>query len=363
MLQLSHERILPLHGHIRAGGFQSHLPPVRTGRWVLCGAALVLPGPRVASCSKRWLHHAVASPRALVTRESKGKSLAMSSLVQIGKVPWSREDMLGQLEEFASVYARRPIKEDWGGMHAPHMFLSWFALRALKPKAIVESGVWKGRGTWLFEQACPDARLYCIEPNLGRIQYRSKNATYFTQDFSTLDWSHLPKDETVFFFDDHQNAYERVKTCHWFGFRQHILFDDNYPSLRGDCYSLKKCFGQSGFGIQERSIGGPRLRARLKENAKRLLRFPRVPRHELIQPNDTDAKYLRQNLATYYEFPPPFKRELTRWGDRWDDEHYPTPEPLLQSVTGPAQKILWDKADTYTWMCYVTLGTSAGAPT
>src|SRR5687768_2691932 len=100
----------------------------------------------------------------------------MISSVVLGQVPWSREDMLGKLEEFSSLYDDRPIKDNTGGMLSPHMFSIWFALRTLQPKAVIESGVWLGQSTWFFERACPDAQLYCIEPNLDRIQYRSTRA-------------------------------------------------------------------------------------------------------------------------------------------------------------------------------------------
>jgi len=74
-----------------------------------------------------------------------------------------------------------------------------------------------------------------------------------------------------------------------------------------------------------------------------------------IPPNEIDAKYMWQNLKVYYEFPPVFKAERTRWGDLWDHEHYLTPELLLRSVEKEYQQIYRDEAIFYTWMCYVKL--------
>jgi len=162
----------------------------------------------------------------------------MNNIVTIGAVPWSREDLLGTLEEFSSLYRSRPIKDNTGGMKSPHMFCAWFALQTLKPIAIIESGVWLCQGSWFFEKACADAQLYCIDVNLKRIRYKSTRAKYLDRDFASIDWTQLPKDETVLFFDDHQNAYERIKAAKWFGFK-HLLFEDNYPAYQGDCYSLK----------------------------------------------------------------------------------------------------------------------------
>ena len=273
----------------------------------------------------------------------------MSNVITIGRVPWSKRDMIERLEEFASLYDQRPITHNIGGMMSPHMFFIWFALQELKPKAIIESGVFLGQGTWLFEQACPNAELYCIDMNLEQIQYQSERAIYFDRDFSTIDWNHLPKEDTVLFFDDHQNAYERLKTAKWFGFK-HVIFDDNYPPPVGDCYTLKQAFKHSGFKFTP--LHPPSFKARVRQEIERLLGIPRDS-YDLIPPNDVDAEYLRENLEVYYEFPPPFKTERTKWNDTWDDEKYPTPEPLLTTLEERYQQIFWDDAIYYVWMCYV----------
>jgi hypothetical protein len=275
----------------------------------------------------------------------------MSNIMTIGQMLWSREDMTAKLEEFSSLYEDRPIKDNAGGMLSSHMFLAWFALQALKPKSIVESGVWLGQGTWFFARACPEAELYCIEPNLDRIQYRSNRAEYFSRDFSSIDWSHLPKNETVLFFDDHQNAYERAKTAKWFGFK-HLIFEDNYPPSQGNCYSLKKVFAHSGLKVTPAYSGS--LKAKLKRKIRTVLGVSDFGPRE-IPPNDVDAKYLRQNLEAYYEFPPIFKAERTRWGDVWNDDNYPTPDPLLRAVEREYQRRYMNEASYYTWMCYARL--------
>ncbi len=275
----------------------------------------------------------------------------MSGVASIGKVPWTREDMLAKLDEFARLYERRPIEDNAGGMLSAHMFLAWFAMRALKPKAIVESGVFLGQGTWFFEQACPRARLYCIDPNLGRIRYRSGRAEYFDKDFASLDWNRLPKEETVLFFDDHQNAYERVQTAKWFGFR-HLIIEDNFPPGRGDCYSLKKAFAHSGFEFKPPPYWS--VEAKLKWRiGRRLGLLPQ--RYSGVKPNELDAEYLRQNLGTYYEMPPVLRSERTMWGDAWEEATYPTQRPLLSSVEKPYQQLFLDEAPNYCWMCYVRL--------
>jgi hypothetical protein len=280
-----------------------------------------------------------------------GEGALMSGVVSIGDVPWSRGDMLARLEQFASLYDRRPITDNTDGMLSPHMFLAWVALQALQPKAIVESGVFLGQGTWFFEQACPEARLYCIDLDLSRIRYRSDRAEYFDRDFSTIDWSPLPRDATVLFFDDHQDAYERVKIAKWFGFK-HLIFEDNFPPSQGDCYSLKRVFMHSGFKFAPPPYWS--LRARLKwQVAKRFGIL--ADRYAGVPPNELDERYLRENLDVYYEFPPVFRSERTMWGDPWDNVHYPTPDALLTSVEKDYQRRFMEEAMYYGWMCYARL--------
>lgn len=277
----------------------------------------------------------------------------MFNVVTIGSIPWTRSEMRKKLQEFTTLFDKRPIADNTGGMKSPHLFLTWFVLKKLNPKAIIESGVYLGQGTWFLENACPDAELHCIEPNPDRIQYKSNRAIYYVRDFSTIDWSNLPKEGTVLFFDDHQNAYKRVKDARWFGFK-HILFEDNYAPSRADCYSLKMVFMNSGFNPMTSKPVKSLVKDKIAEILRKRFRI-HIPNFEHILPNNMDEKYLRQNLEIYYELPPVFKAEKTRWGDIWDNKCFPTPEPLLTSVEKEYQQIFLDEAINYTWMCYVKL--------
>lgn len=253
--------------------------------------------------------------------------------------------MRGDLEEFAALYAQRPIRDNPAGMKAPHLFASWFVLKTLRPKAIVESGVYQGLGTWFFERACPEAELHCIDVDLGQLRYRSERARYYDRDFATWDWSALPKAETVLFFDDHQNAYARVQTVKWFGL-QHVLFEDNFPPDRGDCYSLKMAFAGAGFS--------PYLMTRRRQARAAAAAVLGRSLYQAVPANEVDARYLYANLDAYCELPPVFQSELNLWGDRWEGA-FPTPEPLLTAVEAPYQQVFLDEARAYHFICYARL--------
>jgi hypothetical protein len=263
-------------------------------------------------------------------------------LTSIGTAPWTRDDMRAHLHEFADLYERRPIHDNTGGMKAPHAFLAWFAMKLLRPKIIIESGVFKGQGTWLMEQACPNAELFCLDIDFSRLVYRSSRATYIQRDFSLVDWRGIPKEDTVCFLDDHQDHLRRCKEAKWMGFR-HMIFEDNYAPTNGaDLYTLKMAFLGTGF----------------KAGSKVYLRFwaCRIlgrPLYVPVQANTVDAEYLRENLDVYDEMPPVFAQPTTRWGDRWGT--YPTPEPLLKTIDDEHLRIYESEAKDYTWMCYVRL--------
>jgi hypothetical protein len=237
----------------------------------------------------------------------------MSKLVKIGDVPWDRNDIESKLDDFMKLYEKRPIINNRGGMGAPHCFATYFLMKSLNKPFIVESGIWKGQSTWLIESTCPSAKLLCIDPNLNQITYKSKKATYTTTDWGKLNIKN--PEETLCFFDDHQNAVERIKGAVKRGFK-HLIFEDNYPVGQGDCVSLK----------------------------------------QTLDKNTDDTKFLREHIEIYYEFPPVFKQEKTRWGDDWDDTNYPTTKPIFDEIKGNEKyREFYDDALGYTWIAYVKL--------
>jgi hypothetical protein len=291
----------------------------------------------------------------IVIKKTQGKNV-----MEIGNPSWTRDEILASIDEFAKLYADRPIKDNQGGMKTPHMFAVWFIARKLSPDLIVESGIWRGQSTWLLEKACPTAKLVSIDLNLGYREYISDKAIYSDQDFSAQDWSEVPERSLVF-FDDHQNAYQRLQQCQWFGFK-HVIFEDNYPGMRGDCYSLKKAFANTGFepAHSPQTSTNNSFKAKLSRKVAKLLGLSPIsltPQYKAykIQPNKIDARMLHKNLEVYYEFPPVFKTPKTRWGDNWDDTSYPTPEPLLKKPTKPSHNVFLDEAMFYTWICYAKL--------
>jgi hypothetical protein len=272
----------------------------------------------------------------------------MNEVITIGTPIWSYNEIEKYLEEFLEIYKKRPIQDNQGGMKTPHMFAVWYIAKTIKPDLIVESGVWKGQSTWLLEQACPTAKIISIDLDLSTREYisNSPNVTYSDSDFDEQNWTSIP-DNSLAFFDDHQNAYNRLKQCSWYGFK-HTIFEDNYPVKQGDCYSLKKAFSGSGFNDS----------SHLKNYSFFQKVFSRLGGRDKItevQPNNFDSNLLHKHLEIYSEFPPIFKSKYTRWSDEWEDKHYPTPPPVLTELENIDYKIYQEEAMFYTWICYAKL--------
>lgn len=260
----------------------------------------------------------------------------------IGQVKWTNDTIKASISKFLKLYQNRPIQDNQGGMKIPHAFATWFMLQQLNPKIVIESGVWKGQSTWLMENTLPQTQIYSLDINLSIREYISKSATYYEQDFTTVDWKHLDKDNTVLFFDDHQNALKRIRKGMEMGFKQ-FIFEDNYPAGDvGDCYSLKKAFQHAGYQPKK-------IKKTLKQQLKTLFK----PTQDTgIVANSEDAQFLSQILDIYYEFPPVFKATKTRWGVDWNETNYPTPKPLYTELECSDLKIFQEEAQDYTWICY-----------
>jgi len=149
--------------------------------------------------------------------------------------------------DFLRLYEERPIKVNNGGMKAPDMFTLFFTCRAIKPRLVIESGVWRGQSTWLIRNACGhETTIACLDPSdiADRWLDASPRTKYLTGrnfvDFGQLAVAQADRDVTLCFFDDHQDAWVRLEQCVRAGLKK-ILFNDNYPPGCGSHRTLAHC--------------------------------------------------------------------------------------------------------------------------
>lgn len=152
-----------------------------------------------------------------------------------------RGTLLAGLNVFVPVIARAPFQNEYGLRGVSAFALFWF-LRWLRPDIVFEVGVWRGFGTWLIEQAVPEAELHCLDPmlmlesfldrdKLGPT-YRSLRARYSADDFSCAPIAEQVRGRAraLAVFDDHQNKLPRLRQCRAAGVRD-IIFDDNMADV------------------------------------------------------------------------------------------------------------------------------------
>lgn len=232
---------------------------------------------------------------------------------EIKKIKWNIYEIKDEIKKFIELYKSRPIKNNKGGMLFPHMFALYFILKQIKPELIVESGIYKGQSTWLIEKTLPKSNIISIDTNLKSRIYISKKAHYSDIDFKFQNFSNIPKN-TLVFFDDHVNHFERIKEALYFNIKN-IVLEDNYKknSKKSDFYTIKQAYEKSGF----------KHKVNITSYLKTLFKFQKIilkkifiktyyadlelnEIHNRIRDrkiNSSDYLNLKKIIKTYYEFP------------------------------------------------------------
>ncbi|MBX9876535.1 MAG: hypothetical protein K2X91_16635 [Thermoleophilia bacterium] len=135
------------------------------------------------------------------------------------------------VETFWALIPQAPVRQRRGGSGFNGALQLYVAMRALQPRAVIESGVFRGLTTWVIRQACPDALILCHDPDLSGLRYRDARARYSRDDWSTADLSDLDPAETVAFFDDHVAQARRILEARDRGIAR-LLFDDDAAGHR-----------------------------------------------------------------------------------------------------------------------------------
>jgi hypothetical protein len=141
------------------------------------------------------------------------------------------EDVRALVEHFWHLIPQAPVRQRRGGSGFNGALQLYVAMRVLQPRFVIESGVFRGLTTWIIRQACPEAAIFCHDPDLSGLQYRDARARYSREDWSSADWSMLDPATTVAFFDDHVSQARRVVEARARGLTR-LLFDDDVAAHR-----------------------------------------------------------------------------------------------------------------------------------
>jgi len=145
-------------------------------------------------------------------------------LVSIG----GSADAKALIEEFITVFARRPVRDNAGGSGFNGSLCLFAAVRVLAPALIVESGTWKGHSAWLFRQAAPEARIVSFDIEHENLEHREPGIDYRLGDWMDHEVA-AGEGVSLAFFDDHISHARRIREAHARGFRL-LLADDDLPA-------------------------------------------------------------------------------------------------------------------------------------
>jgi len=182
-----------------------------------------------------------------------------------------------------------------------HAFALWFSVKQIKPKYIIESGVFLGQTTYILRKAAPDAQIFSIDPKAEGVTGNGccwphfhddgGKTMYFRgdgfKDLNKIDWDSLiPKDERDQVFvslDDHMSSVRRSAELLRRGFL-HLWYDDNW--VNHDTYSFNKmCSKPVGDYVE------------LRDN------FGRTKTNLTLEQHANNSQWLRGHIETYFEFP------------------------------------------------------------
>jgi hypothetical protein len=147
-----------------------------------------------------------------------GDCMALSQAQHQLRPAWACfSNMQAAILEFLPVYEKRPVRKNIGGMRIEHCFAMWYSLQQIEKHSdmpittVIESGAFKGQGTWLIRQALPNARILSLDARgpsrlLDNVEYMTGSDWI---DFSKVDWKakNVDPERTVVFLDDHQSSY------------------------------------------------------------------------------------------------------------------------------------------------------------
>ena len=140
--------------------------------------------------------------------------------------------------EFLTFYKNRPIKNNQSGMKIDHCYALFTLLKKIKPKYVIESGIWKGQTTWLIKNVLKNSKIFSIDIDLSQRDLIYKNVKYLEKDITKYNWSKLDKNKTLIIFDDHVCFSKRLNFIKKNKFK-HIIFDDNLPNNHIGYYTPK----------------------------------------------------------------------------------------------------------------------------
>jgi|TARA_B100001093_G_scaffold380964_1_gene366461 hypothetical protein len=281
------------------------------------------------------------------------------------------------LNTFLKLYKKRPIKNNHSGMKIDHCFALFCLLKKIKPKFVIESGVWKGQTTWLIKKVLKNAKIYSIDIDLSNREVNYKDVKYLNKDITKYNWKSIDKNKTLIIFDDHVCFSERLKFLLKNKFK-HIIFDDNLPNEYIWYYTPKMIYEKQILVVKQ-FIRYTNLSRILKLLIKFLFNKKFLKNTKInfsstflkvIYPPKLNKKLkkdfidFRKKIKIYYEFPPiiefnylkRFKYTIKNFNEKNNFSTYKVSDPITNLSNIKIEKKISDELnEQYSNICYLNL--------
>ena len=134
-------------------------------------------------------------------------------------------DYEGDVRDFLSVCETNPALGAARTTAGGSLIWLFVIARALSPRVVVESGVFKGASLYTLHNACPESSVHAFDIDLSSLLYAHSAIHYHEGDWSeAYPTASGPTD--LCYFDDHINNCLRVREAYDHGFR-HLIIDDS----------------------------------------------------------------------------------------------------------------------------------------
>ena len=279
------------------------------------------------------------------------------------------------LTYFLEIYKNRPIKNNKSGMKIDHCFALYCLLKKIKPKYIIESGVWKGQTTWLLKKVLKNSKVFSIDIDFSNRKVIYDDVKYLNKDITQYNWNKLDKNKTLIVFDDHVCFSKRLNFLKKNKFK-HIIFDDNLPNHHIGYYTPKMIYERQ-YLIKKEFIKYSNIYRSLKfiiryfnnefaNNVKLNFNFRFIKITYSIKVNKNLKKNFdtfRNKIKIYYEFPPiikfdykkRFKKVLTNFNESISDS-YKVKKPIFNmNEIKLSEELTKELNAQYSNICYINL--------
>ncbi len=124
-------------------------------------------------------------------------------------------------------YNQKKLINNYGGIGYNNSLFIYVFYNHIELDLILESGVWKGFTTLLFEQYPKKTQKISFDINFENLQYKSKKTEYVEHDIENYNFKKIKNfSKTLAFFDDHISQYDRLLFSNTKKIK-YLIFDDD----------------------------------------------------------------------------------------------------------------------------------------